>query len=150
MQESNRIKAEELPNIEELLQQLLKQQNIFQTLKGWQQVIPNIKELTDRLGMSSSLAAYYNHANPNDFIVSRLQSKRYCLKPNLHSTPYILRGQNREYPQIISAFERLDDDSKLISNLKTLDFINFIKTHPLCKMFDHGIKFSSFEIPIFF
>lgn len=150
MQESNHIKAEELPNIEELLQQLLNQRNIFQTFKGWQQVIPNIKDLTDQHGLSSSLAAYYNHANPNDFIVSRLQSKRYCLKPNLHYTPYILRGQNREYPQILSAFERLDGDSKLISNLKTLDFINFIKTHPLCKMFDHGIKLSSFSKPIFF
>ncbi len=141
---------QKLPNIDELLDIIEGIRYDFEIQGGWESKITNIKDTAYYLGLSSSLAPYYNNAEPDDFIVSRLATKRFCFKPNLTNVPFLLRGQNKEYPYIISPFERKDSDDKLISRLKTEDFVSFVKTHPLCRMFDNGIQLPSFNKTLFF
>lgn len=139
-----------LPNIEQVLDIISQLQDDFLDSGGWTTKLPDICELANALGYDCSYASYHNPYNPDDFIVSRLNSKRYCFKPNLRYVPFLFRGEREEYPSIISAFERGDSSKRLISNLKTMDFFRFVKSHPLCRLFDNGIKLTSCKEPFFF
>lgn len=138
-----------LPTINELLYTLESAQQVFYNRGGWRTYSP-LMSFSAQFGLKNPYSSYVNDAHRDDFIVNRLASKRYCCKPNLEFSPFLLRGENRHYPSIISAFNRGDEDDKLISNLKTGDFVSLIKTHPLCRMFDNGINLPSFSRTFFF
>ena len=142
--------VQKLPTMEELLKIIELNRKCFELRGGWQFGDGEMYDKAKYMGLCSSFAPYCNYAGRDKFIVSRLRSKRFCFKPNLANAPFLFRGQNREYPHIASAFERQDDDGKIISNLKTLDFAYFVKTHPLCRMFDNGIALPSVRKTFFF
>ena len=93
---------------------------------------------------------YANDADENQFIVNRIQSGRFCFKPNLKSHRFLFRGQNQHYPLINSSFERRTADEKLLSNIQIGDFVSMLRTHPLFMMFERGIHLSPSKKPFFF
>lgn len=141
---------QELPNILQVLDSLQDIQDNFVDSGGWCGKDPDLFVQAKLLGLECSYSSYYNSCAPDDFLVSRLASKRFCFKPNLAYVPFLCRGERAEYPSVISAFERKDPADRLISNLKTMDFVRFVRTHPLCRMFDNGIKLKSYPKTFFF
>lgn len=138
-----------LPTINELLYFLESEQQRFYNRGGWRVYNPLIVA-SSQFGLENPYSSYYNNIHRDDFIVNRLASQRYCCKPNLEFSPFLLRGEKQHYPSIISAFNRGDKDDKLISNLQTNDFVSLVKTHPLCRMFDNGINLPSSSRTFFF
>jgi hypothetical protein len=106
------------------------------------------------MGLKNPYIAYTNDAQDDHFLLNRLDSRRYSLKPNLARRPFLYRGQSKMYQRIVSSFERTDKDGltaerKLVSNLKYADFLALLKSHPLCRMFDNGISLDGFNEPVF-
>lgn len=141
---------ENLPNILQVLDILQEAQDDFVDSGSWYSRFPDLCATANALGCECSYSSYCNPYEPDDFLVSRLNSKRYCFKPNLVFVPFLCRGEREEFPSVISAFERKDSAERLISNLKTMDFVRFVRTHPLCRMFDDGIKLESYSKTFFF
>lgn len=94
-----------LPTINELLYTLESAQQVFYNRGGWRTYSPQMS-FSAQFGLKKPYSSYVNDAHRDDFIVNRLASKRYCCKPNLEFSPFLLRGENRHYPSIISAFNR--------------------------------------------
>lgn len=105
---------------------------------------------------------FCNNADEDKFIVVQTQNKRHTLKPNLKYSPFIFRGQNKNYPMILSSFGRDDYDilgnpidrriahaKHLVANLKAEEFIDLLKRHPLFMMLDRGIILAPEKEPIF-
>jgi hypothetical protein len=147
---------EHLPTITELVDFLhsLEQEEIscgyWDTLSDFPMPI----ELLRSMGMDNPYIAYTNDAQNDQFLLNRLGSQRYCLKPNLAERPFLYRGQSKMYPRIVSSFERPDENGltserKLVSNLKYADFLTLLKSHPLFRMFDNGINLDGFGETVF-
>ena len=105
---------------------------------------------------------FCNNADDDKFIVVQTEKRRHTLKPNLKNSPYIFRGQNKPFPRIISSFERDNYDKEgkpidpkiahakhLAANLKTEEFCELLRTHPLFMMFDRGIALAPEKRPLF-
>ncbi len=147
----------ELPNIIQLISFLQHEESMtLHRDRGWE----NYKFLEDTPGgglglhpfpsIHSSDRIYVNNIEDDKFIVNRLDSGRFCFKPNLSSHRFLFRGQNQHYPQIVSSFGRKNADEKLLSNIQIEDFIHMLRTHPLFMLFEHGIHLSPMKKPFFF
>ena len=137
---------QKLPNILELIEQL-------QDLELDVTTNSNDIELFNLNPIKSIYCSdriYANEADENQFIVNRMQSGRFCFKPNLKSHRFLFRGQNQHYPLINSSFERRTADEKLLSNIQIGDFVSMLRTHPLFMMFERGIHLSPAKKPFFF
>ena len=138
-----------LPNIIQLISYLQdKESIILHQDRGWRnykflQDIPSGGlELHPFQSIYSPDRIYINNADDNKFIVNRLNSGRFCFKPNLKCHRFLFRGQNQHYSKIVSSFERKTADEKLLSNIQVDDFISMLRTHPLFMLFEHGIHLS--------
>lgn len=141
----------QLPNISQIVDFCHSVENNFVKLEGWDDTDLGIPQMSmfQQLGLSNPWGAYANKGTNEDFIVSRLDSGRFALKPNLKFRPFLYRGQNTLYPQIISGFYRCSKEEKLIANLKVAEFILLLRTHPLFRMFDAGINLDGYNKTIF-
>ena len=142
----------QLPNINQVVEFCHSVENIFINSGGWDSIdmgIPQIG-LFKQLGLNNPWGAYDNNGTNEDFIVSRLNSGRFALKPNLMYRPFLYRGQNPFHPRIVSGFDRCSKEEKLIANLKVTEFILLLRTHPLFRMFDAGINLDGYSKTIFF
>jgi hypothetical protein len=146
-----------LPNILQLIGFLQQEENKILTRdKGWEnysflQNMPNDGlKLSPFQSIYSSDRVYVNNLDNNKFIVNRLNSGRFCFKPNLRSHRFLFRGQNQHYSKIVSSFERKSIDEKLLSNIQVDDFVYMLRTHPLFMLFEHGIHLSPQKKPFFF
>ena len=140
-----------LPTLDQLIGYIKDSEKSFiQDYGGW----PNYHSQFGSIAMFDSLfgphKAYYNHANEHDFIVSRTNSGRTTLCPNLKTKPFLYRGQNKLYDRILSSFERYGLEEKLKHNLLTEDFIALLRTHPIFMMFDRGVKLDGADNVFFF
>ena len=107
-----------LPNIVELVGGLIGlEDQIFQLEGAWEDTIHYFTGWMDDPSVD-----FVNDADDDAFVLKRLTSKRYSLKPNLRSHRFIFRGQNKPYDKIQSSFARKTLDERLISNLKYADF----------------------------
>lgn len=149
MNDLSKEEIDRLPTINELVELLEAVQREFSDKGGWLQDEPMLRHFA-QMGLHNPYASLFNNAKSDEFIVNHLTSGRYCCKPNIASTPFLVRGEKKKYPYIVSAFNRGDKDDKLVSNLKTADFISLVKTHPLCRMFDNGINLESYNRTLFF
>jgi hypothetical protein len=147
---------EHLPTITELTDflHLLEQKEISRGYWDNRSVYPMPIETFRSMGLNNPYIAYTNDAPNDQFLLNRLDSLRYCLKPNLAERPFLYRGQSKMYQRIISSFERTDDkdlkvERKLVSNLKYADFLTLLKSHPLLRMFDNGIYLDGHNEPLF-
>lgn len=140
-----------LPNIGEVVSFCHSLENNFVSAGGWNSLnlnIPSI-DMFKQLGLNNPHAAYSNDGSNEDFIVSRLDSGRFALKPNLKNRPFLYRGQNTLHKSIVSGFDRSSKEEKLIANLKVAEFFLLLKTHPLFRMFDAGIALEGLSKTIF-
>lgn len=87
------------------------------------------------------LSAYYNDANDCKFIMIKLQSGRYSLKPNLKNRKFLFRGETEFHPQCSPNLFR-DPQKKyyLDSMIHGDEMVRVILSHPLVQLLDLGIK----------
>ena len=140
-----------LPNIGEVVDFYHSVENNFINAGRWNSLnlnMPSI-DMFKQLGLNNPHAAYSNDGSNEDFIVSRLDSGRFALKPNLKNRPFLYRGQNTFHKSIVSGFDRSSKEEKLIANLKVAEFSLLLKTYPLFRMFDAGIALDGVSKTIF-
>lgn len=149
----NAIDISKLPNIFQLIDSLKSRENeMMRSTNGWADFsfcdfFP-LRHVTNAICDSNRV--YVNNKGNDMFIVNRLNSGRYGLKPNLREHRFLFRGQNKPYEKILSSFSRGDIDDHLVSNLKCEDFISLLRTHPLFMMFEQGIHLEPIRKPFFF
>lgn len=146
-----KVDINKLPNILQLIDILKSNENsIMQASNGWVEYTFNgYKPLHAGDYLFNSDRVYINDIPDDQFIVNRLSSKRYCLKPNLSEHMFLFRGQNIHYDHILSSFSRGDADDHLISNLRFEDFRCLLRSHPLFMMFERGIHLDPIKKPVF-
>ena len=149
----NAIEISKLPNIFQLIDSLKSQEHeMMYSTNGWAgssigDYFP-LQHVTNTLLDSNRV--YVNNEGNDLFIVNRLDSGRYGLKPNLREHLFLFRGQNKPFKRILSSFSRGDIGDRLVSNLKCEDFISLLRTHPLFMMFEQGIHLEPIRKPFFF
>jgi len=85
-------------------------------------------------------SAYFNHADTDKFIVTKLYSGRYCLKPNLRSNQYLYRGQIEYYDPCKPNLFRNPDQYYFIEECVLYqDLFLLILSHPLVQLLDLGV-----------
>lgn len=138
-----------LPHIGEVVSFCHSAENTFVSVGGWNSLNLNMPpmDMFRQFGSNNPYAAYSNDGSKEDFIVSRLGSGRFALKPNLKNRPFLYRGQNTFHKSIVSGFDRSSKEEKLIANLKVAEFSLLLKTHPLFRMFDAGIALDGVSKP---
>lgn len=99
-------------------------------------------------------AAYFNDGEEDAFVMTRLLSGRFSLKPNLRSRQFLFRGQ----PQIFipckpSMFRNENQHYFIKENLGCQEMFLLMLSHPLVKLLDLGIKIGGelyrFEMNLF-
>ena len=87
------------------------------------------------------LSAYYNDADDCKFIMTKLQSGRYSLKPNLKNRKFLFRGETEFHSQCSPNLFR-DPQKKyyLDSIIHGDEMVRVILSHPLVQLLDLGIK----------
>lgn len=88
-----------------------------------------------------SYSAYFNEADDCKFIMSRLKSGRYSLKPNLKNHKFLFRGETEFHsPCKPNLFRDSKKKYFLDSMIYGDEMIILILSHPLVQLFDLGIK----------
>ena len=96
---------------------------------------------------------FFNDADDDKFVVTRLQSGRYSLKPNLRNRYYLFRGQNKYFNPSKPSMFRSGAQRFLLENIAYQEMFYTIYSHPLVQLLDAGIilqghKFS-FEMNLY-
>lgn len=148
----SKTEIDQLPNISQVIEFCILSEDYFFRNGGWGN--PELKcqevKFLNQLGLNNPWSAYCNSGSNEDFIVTRLGSGRFALKPNLKTRPFLYRGQNEFFPSIVSGFDRSTREERIISNLKYAEFYLLLKTHPLFRLFDSGINLKGNDKTIFF
>lgn len=145
-----------LPNIFEVIDKIkVLEQALLQRDNGWTDY-----DMMKDTGMSGmplhainhilcSDRVYINNEDPDCFILNRLASGRYCLKPNLRTHRFLFRGQKKHYSLIQSSFSRQNLFNQNISRIKYEEFVQLLRSHPLFMLFEHGIHLEGISKPLF-
>ena len=87
------------------------------------------------------LSAYYNNAEDSRFIMTRLQSGRYSLKPNLKNRKFLFRGETEFHsPCKPNLFRDSRKKYFLDSMIYGDEMVRVILSHPLVQLLDLGVK----------
>ncbi len=129
-----------LPTITELVGKMRKSENGF----AQEEIFP----LLDSYDFP--LIALNNNAGNDQFIVSRLKSGRYVLKPNQTNRRFLFRGQVEYFEPCNPSVFREEKDLYIIENLKVEEFRILVRSHPLSMMFERGVKLMDGIPPFFF
>lgn len=87
------------------------------------------------------LSAYYNNADDCKFIMTKLQSGRYSLKPNLKNRYYLFRGESEFHsPCKPNLFRNPRKKYFLDSVIYGDEMVRVILSHPLVQLLDLGVK----------
>lgn len=137
---------EGLPTIQELIETIQKEEREWlESCSNWRNSLPLIASI------DCPYISYRNEEDDDKFIVNRLQSGRFSLKPNLRKHRYLYRGQNRDFGAITSSFFRQRTfEDKLLSNLRYQEFVILLRSHPLFMMFERGVMLDHGELPFVF
>lgn len=85
-------------------------------------------------------------SDPDKYIVTRLMSGRYSIKPNISKQSFLYRGESRNYDTTVpKEFRGNNNDDILLANIRFNDFHNMLESHPLYRMLKNGIKLSERE-----
>lgn len=86
-------------------------------------------------------SGFENDAPDDKFIVCRLASKRFSLKPNLHGHRFLYRGQTKYYKDCApSLFRNRDQDYFIDEMVRGQEEQLLMLSHPLVRLLDHGIE----------
>lgn len=143
--------VEQMPTLEQLVERLKREeQTIMQRMRGWHNYSSmGMSMFSFDMGVDSPHRAFLNTAPDRYFLVNRLNSKRYSLKPNLNRHFYLYRGQNKAYETIAPSYKH-NELPLLIHNLKVEEFRMLLDSHPLVKLFNNGIILEGHKKPFFF
>lgn len=99
-------------------------------------------------------SSYFNKANDSQFIMTRLQSGRYSLKPNLKEHKFLYRGESEYHPQCRANLFRDPAKNYFLDDIIHGDeMFRVILSHPLVQLLDLGIKLNGklirFEMNIY-
>ena len=84
---------------------------------------------------------------PDMYIITRLMSGRYSVKPNISMQSFLYRGESQKFGSAIpKEFRRNNPDDILLANIRFNDFHTMLESHPLYRMLKNGIKLSEHEI----
>lgn len=87
------------------------------------------------------LSAYYNNADDCKFIMTKLQSGRYSLKPNLKNRYFLFRGESKFHsPCKPILFRNPRKKYFLDSMIYGDEMVRVILSHPLVQLLDLGVK----------
>ena len=82
---------------------------------------------------------FFNDADDDKFVMTRLQSGRYSLKPNLRNRYYLFRGQNKYFNPSKPSMFRSGAQRFLLENIAYQEMFYTIYSHPLVQLLDAGI-----------
>lgn len=77
---------------------------------------------------------------PNCFVVSRLMSGRYSLKPNISHNTALFRGESSVHETCKPLFIRNWKDRCTVENVKRNEFELLLESHPIYRLFRDGIQ----------
>ena len=108
--------------------------------------LPTLDELVDNLNYALAQQPVL-HLNPLEclvqrrdcFVVTRLMSGRYSLKPNIGFSKALFRGESYVHPTCKSVFSRNWKDRCTVENVKRNEFELLMNSHPIYQLFRDGI-----------
>lgn len=115
-----------LPTITDIQDKLLEYEKEYEVVREMIQPEP----IRKHLGVNKIDEAY-------DFVLTKTQNA-YTIKPNITQRHFLYRGQNQHFGTCVPAMYR----SKiifLVENIKRAEFEILLESHPLYKLFLHGI-----------
>lgn len=87
------------------------------------------------------LGAFFNDASPDKFIMTRLKSGRYSLKPNLKDRMFLFRGESEFHSPCFPNLYRDTTQSYFIEEMmRGQEMFLLILSHPLVQLLDTGIE----------
>lgn len=100
------------------------------------------------------LSGYFNSAPSDSFIMSRLASGRYALKPNLRERKYLFRGETEFHSPCSPNLFRNVKQKRYIGELATgQEMMLLMLSHPLVQLLDLGVELNGrlfrFEMNLF-
>lgn len=109
--------------------------------------LPTLDELVDNLNYALAQQPVL-HLNPlerlvqrrDSFVVTRLMSGRYSLKPNIGYSCALFRGESTVHPTCKPVFLRNWKDRCTIENIKRNEFELLLNSHPIYQLFRDGIQ----------
>lgn len=85
-------------------------------------------------------SSFENNADDEKFIVCRLESGRYSLKPNLHGHRFLYRGLHKFYKDCApSVYRNRMQDYFIDEMIRCQEEQLLMLSHPLVRLLDHGI-----------
>lgn len=90
------------------------------------------------------LSGYFNDAKEDEFILSRLRSQRYVLKPNLRGRKLLYRGQRAFYDECKPSLFRVKGKDYFLDDcIKSQELLLLLLSHPLVQLLDLGVDVGS-------
>ena len=145
------------PNVNEALNYILKveSQNLLNDEHRAKPPIvmrPNIGYVpVDSLDYPFS--SFINEANDDQFIMTRLQSGRFSLKPNLRNRKFLFRGQSEYFDACVPNLYRTNKSYFLDDMIYDQELYILILSHPLNQLLDLGVNLNGrlcrFEVNLY-
>lgn len=89
--------------------------------------------------------AYWNSADKKDFIVTRLQSGRYSLKPNLKDKKFLYRGQTEFYDNCTPNLFRKLKPRYTADLIHGQEMMLLMLSHPMVRLLDSKINLLGYD-----
>ena len=156
------------PNIDDALEYVLENEQEALALDKKRQVAPCVLEQPTssflKLGMIPKLipvdsldypySGYFNNAPSESFVMSRLASGRYSLKPNLCERKYLFRGETEFHSPCTPSLFRKNKQKQYIEELAIGQEMELLMlSHPLVQLLDLGVELNGqlfrFEMNLF-
>lgn len=84
--------------------------------------------------------SFWNDADETDYILTRLNSGRYNLKPNLHHRKFLFRGQTAFYDQCTPNLFRVNKSRYTADLIHGQEMMLLTLSHPLVRLLDYGVN----------
>lgn len=100
------------------------------------------------------LSAWFNNATDDKFVMTRLNSGRYSLKPNLRQRKYLFRGESEFHNPCKPNLSRNPKQKRFTKELlKGQEMMLLMMSHPLVQLLDIGVELNGvlcrFEMNLF-
>ena len=89
--------------------------------------------------------AYWNDADEKNFILTRLQSGRYSLKPNLRNRKFLFRGQTEFYDTCTPNLFRKEKARYTADLIHGQEMMLLALSHPMVRLLDNGINLLDYD-----
>lgn len=88
-----------------------------------------------------TLPSFFNVAPEDSFIMNKLASGRYSLKPNLRKRHYLFRGENQFHsPCKPNLFRNIHKSQFIEESVKGQEMMLLMLSHPLVRLLDIGVE----------